>query len=260
MKKEQVYRDYDIAYDYSTKVYQKFREVVKSVVLFGSTAKETQKEKSDIDIIVIVDDVLIKWVQELIAWYREELGKLTASLKYPKKLHVNTVTLSTFWNELLVGEPVVINVIRYGIPLIDFGGFFEPLKVLLARGRIKPSPEAIYNALRRAPFHMSRSKMHLVGALDAIYWAMVDSAHAALMAAKQVPPSPEHIPEMLNEVFVKKRVLSDKFVDWYREIYAIAHHLSHGETSKVSGKFIEMYLERADKFIGEMANIVKKLQ
>ena len=65
---------------------------------------------------------------------------------------------------------------------------------------------------------------------------------------------------MLNEVFVKKRVLSDKFVDWYREIYAIAHHLSHGETSKVSGKFIEMYLERADKFIGEMANIVKKLQ
>ena len=194
MKKEQVYRDYDIAYDYSTKVYQKFREVVKSVVLFGSTAKETQKEKSDIDIIVIVDDVLIKWDQELIAWYREELGKLTASLKYPKKLHVNTVTLSTFWNELLVGEPVVINVIRYGIPLIDFGGFFEPLKVLLARGRIKPSPEAIYNALRRAPFHMSRSKMHLVGALDAIYWAMVDSAHAALMAAKQVPPSPEHIP------------------------------------------------------------------
>ena len=241
MKKENVYRDYDIAYDYATKVYQKFREVVKSIVLFGSTAKETQKEKSDVDIIIIVDDVLIRWDQELIAWYREELGKLTASLKYPKKLHVNTVTLSTFWNELLVGEPVVINVIRYGVSLIDFGGFFEPLKVLLARGRIKPSPEAIYNALRRAPFHMSRS-------------------NASLMAAKQVPPSPEHIPSLLNEVFVKKGMLKDKYVDWYKEIYAIAHHLSHGETAKISGKFIEMYQERADKFIGEMANLVKELE
>jgi predicted nucleotidyltransferase/uncharacterized protein (UPF0332 family) len=260
LKKEQSYKDYDIAYDYATKVYQKFREVIKSIILFGSTAKEIQQSKSDIDIIIIVDDVLIKWDQELIAWYREELTKLTASLKYPKKLHVNTVTLSTFWNEILVGEPVVINVIRYGIALIDFGGFFEPLKVLLARGRIKPSPEAIYNALKRAPFHISRSKMHLIGALDAIYWSMVDSAHAALMAAKQVPPSPEHISSLLTEIFVKKGMLKDKYVDWYNEIYAVAHHLSHGEMSNVSGKFIEIYQERADKFIGEMANLVKELE
>ena len=260
MKKDQVYRDYDVAYDYATKVYQKFREVIKSIVLFGSTAKETQQTKSDIDIIIIVDDVLIKWDQELIAWYREELGKLTASLKYPKKLHVNTVTLSTFWNEILVGEPVVINVLRYGVSLIDFGGFFEPLKVLLARGKIKPSPEAIYNALRRAPFHMSRSKMHLLGAIDAIYWAMVDSAHAALISARQVPPSPEHVADLLSDVFVKKGMLNNKYVEWYKEIYAVAHHITHGEMTNVSGKFIEMYQERADKFIGEMANLVKELE
>lgn len=260
MKKEEIYRDYDVAYDYATKVYQKFHEVVKSIVLFGSTAKETQRDKSDIDIIIIVDDVLIKWDQELIAWYREELGKLTSNSKYPKKLHVNTVTLSTFWNEILTGEPVVINVIRYGISLIDFGGFFEPLKILLARGKIKPSPEAIYNALKRAPFHMSRSKLHLVGAVDAIYWAMVDSAHAALMSAKQVPPSPEHIGAMLNHTFVKKGMLNSKYIDWYNEIYGLAHHISHGEITKVSGKFIEMYQERADKFIWEMAGLVKQLQ
>jgi predicted nucleotidyltransferase/uncharacterized protein (UPF0332 family) len=260
LKKEEIYRDYDVAYDYATKVYQKFHEVVKSIVLFGSTAKETQRDKSDIDIIIIVDDVLIKWDQELIAWYREELGKLTSNSKYPKKLHVNTVTLSTFWNEILTGEPVVINVIRYGISLIDFGGFFEPLKILLARGKIKPSPEAIYNALKRAPFHMSRSKLHLVGAVDAIYWAMVDSAHAALMSAKQVPPSPEHIGAMLNHTFVKKGMLNSKYIDWYNEIYGLAHHISHGEITKVSGKFIEMYQERADKFIWEMAGLVKQLQ
>ena len=107
---------------------------------------------------------------------------------------------------------------------------------------------------------MSRSRMHLLGAIDAIYWAVVDSAHAALIAAKQVPPSPEHVYSMLNEVFVKKSMLNSKYADWYKEIYAVAHHISHGEMTKISGKFIEMYQERADRFIGEMANLVKKLE
>ena len=253
-------QDYDIAYDFATKTYQKFREIVKSVVLFGSTAKETQQEKSDIDIIIIVDDATIKWTQELVAWYRQELSKLTSITKYSKRLHINTVTLSTFWKEAIIGEPIVINVIRYGIPLVDFGGFFEPLKVLLARGQIKPTPEAIYNALTRAPMHLSRSNMYLLGAVDGIYWSMVDSAHAALMSAKQVPPSPEHIADLLIDVFVKKGMLDKKYVDWYKEIYGLAHHISHGEVRKVTGKYLEVYMERADRFIGEMANLVKDLE
>ena len=258
--KKELTRDYDIAYDFSTKVYERFKDVIKSIVLFGSTAKETQQSKSDIDIIIIVDDATIQWTQELVAWYRQELARLTASLKYPKKLHINTVTLTTFWNEAIVGEPVVINVLRYGIALIDFGGFFEPLKVLLARGRIKPTPEAIYNALTRSPIHLSRANMYLLGAIDAVYWSMVDSAHAALMAAKQVPPSPEHISSLLKQAFVKKGMLNSKFVDWYEELYALAHHITHGEVKRVTGRNIELYMDRADKFIGEMANIIKQLE
>ena len=260
LRQKEFKNNYDIAYDFSTKVYEKFREVVKSIVLFGSTAKETQEKRSDIDIIIIVDDATIQWSQELVAWYRQELAKLTASVKYPKRLHINTVTLTTFWNQAIVGEPVVINVLRYGIALIDFGGFFEPLKVLLARGRIKPTPEAIYNALTRAPMHLYRANMYLLGSIDAVYWSMVDSAHAALMAAKQVPPSPEHISSLLKQVFVKGGMLNSKFVDWYEEIYALAHHITHGEVKKITGRNIEMYMERADKFIGEMANIIKQLE
>ena len=260
MKQEYDKQRYDISYDFAVKAYKKFNTVIKSIVLFGSSAKHSADEKSDIDIIVIVDDCSIQWDQELIAWYRQEMGILVASLKYPKKLHINTVTLSAFWNQMITGEPVVINVIRYGIPLIDFGGFFNPLKVLLSKGRIRPTPEAIYNALRRAPMHLARAKFSILSSMEAVYWAMVDSAHAALMAANVAPPSPEHIDIMLKEHFVKKGMLNQKYVDWYKEVYALAHYVSHGEIADLSGKEIQNFRDKADKFVGEMASLVKQLE
>jgi len=251
-------KDYDISYDFAIKIYKKFDKVVKSIVLFGSTIKGNSKESSDIDIIIIIDDCTIRWDEELIAWYREELSKIVASLKYTRKLHINTVTLSVFYDQMIRGEPVIINVIRYGIALIDFGGFFNPLKVLLAQGRIRPTPEAIYNALNRAPVHLSRARFSILSAVESYYWAMVDSAHAALMAANKTPPSPEHIAAMLKEHFAKKGMLDQKFVEWYKEMFALAHYVSHGEIVNLTSKDIGILREHADKFVGEMASIVKK--
>ena len=43
-----------------------------------------------------------------------------------------------------------------------------------------------------------------MSAVEGVYWAMVDSAHAALITAKVSPPSPEHIPGQLRMNFVEK--------------------------------------------------------
>ena len=43
----------DIAMDFATKIYQRFNKLVKSVVLFGSTAKQSNVPGSDIDIIIL---------------------------------------------------------------------------------------------------------------------------------------------------------------------------------------------------------------
>ncbi|MBI2670476.1 nucleotidyltransferase domain-containing protein [Candidatus Woesearchaeota archaeon] len=251
--------NYDIAYDFATKSYQKFREVIKSIVLFGSVSKNKAIEGSDIDVIIIVDDVSIAWDQELIAWYREELGKLVASRNYGKELHINTITLSAFWEEVKAGTPVIMNVIRYGQPLIDFGGFFEPLKVLLAKGRIKPSPEAVFTTLRRAPEHIARAKFNILSSLENIYWAMVDSAHSALMASNQIPPSPEYIPEMLNDVFVKNNTLDKKYLDYYNDVYSMTKNLMHGNTAEIKTEQVDEYLKKATEFEQVMREITSKI-
>jgi len=249
----------EIAFDFAMKVYERFNKLIKSIILFGSSAKGTMQKGSDIDIIIIIDDASIKWDDELIAWYREELGKLIELNPYKRPLHINTVRLTTWWEELLRGEPVVLNVIRYGEPLVDFGGFFLPLKFLLAEGKIKPTPEAIYTALTRAPRHMARSKASLFNAIEALYWAMTDAAQAAIITAKQIPPSPEYIPAMLKKLFVDKGMLDMKYALWYRDMYIFAHKILHGEIRDIEGKQLDEWRKRTDTFLGEMAKLINKM-
>lgn len=251
--------DQDIAADFANKVYQHIGRPIKSMILFGSAAKGISAPKSDIDIIIIIDDASIQWDEELTAWYREELGKIIKQNPYVKALHINTVRLTTWWSEMMRGEPVVINVIRWGVPLIDFGGFFTPLKSLLIQGRLKSTPEMIYITLGRAPGHMIRAKASLFNSLEALYWAFVDSSHSVLIAAKQSPPSPEHIPALLRDALVDKGIMKRRYLDWYREIYTLTHKALRGELEDVKGPEIQLWRERADEYIREMAIMVKKL-
>ncbi len=250
-----------IAMDFAEKVQKKFDRIVKASVLFGSqaTAMAGSGSDSDIDIILIVDDAAIAWDLELVAWYREELAKLIAAQSYGKELHINTVRLTTWWNDLLHGDPVVINILRYGETLIDYGGFFNPIKSLLLQGKIKSTPEAVYSALRRVPGHISRSKMAEVSAIEGVYWAMVDASQAALMTAGKLPPSPQHIPDMLNETFVESKMLKGEYVKSMREIYALHKAIEHGGVSDIKGSDIDEWQELSESFLKEMTGIIDGL-
>ncbi len=248
-----------IALDFAARVYKKFDKMIKSVILFGSTVKNTSTPDSDIDIFIIVDDASIVWDQELISWYREELSNLISQKTYTKGLHINTTKLTTWWNDLMKGDPVVINILRYGEALIDFGGFFAPLKVLLQQGKIKSTPESIFSALERAPAHLSRSRASVLTTIEGVYWCMVDSAHAALMSAKRLPPSPEHVPIMLKETFVDNKMLDMKYVIWYRNLYDLHRRIVHGNLTELKGEEIDAWQKRAQEFMDNMIALVKRL-
>jgi len=249
----------DIAFDFATKVYKKFDKLIKSVVLFGSQTKGNSTARSDIDLIIIVDDASVSWDQELIAWYREELGKLIATNPYKKELHINSIRLTTWWKDMIIGDPIVINIIRYGQPIIDFGGFFTPLKILLQQGKIQSTPESIYANLQRTSLHIARSKSSKLGTIEGLYWAMIDSAQAALMAAKQLPPSPEHIPIMLKEIFVDTKNLKMIYVVWLRDLYVLHRKILHGEITDIKGEDIDEWQKRTREFVDEMTVLVKKI-
>jgi len=250
--------EHDIALDFAIKVYKKFEKAVKSIILFGSTAKKTQTAGSDIDIIIVIDDASINWDQELVAWYRQELETILKTNPYQTSIHINTVKLTTWWQDLMRGDPIILNILRNGEALIDAAGFFDPLKFLLIQGKIKSTPEAIYNALQRAPTHLARSKAAELNSIEGLYWCMVDSAHAALIAAKISPPSPEHIPEELVKNFVNTKKLKIEYVQWYRELLMLHKEISRGKTTDLKGADIDLWQKRAEEFLDAMAKLVKE--
>jgi len=249
----------EIGMDFATKVYKKFDKLIKSIVLFGSVSKKNPSPGSDIDLILILDDVSVKWDQELIAWYRTELEKIVKNSPYKSELHINTIKLSTWWEDLIKGDPVVMNIIRDGKALIDFGGFFEPLQYLLVEGKIRPSPEAIYNLLQRAPMHITRSRVSELNCIEGLFWSMVDCAQAALIAANIMPSSPEHLSIDLKENFVDTGKLKMKYVIWYRDLLFLHKKIVHGHITDLKGVEIDDWQEKAEEFLKIMAKLVNDL-
>jgi predicted nucleotidyltransferase/uncharacterized protein (UPF0332 family) len=249
----------EIAQDFAERVHLKFDRMLKASVLFGSQAKKSSTPNSDIDIILIIDDAGINWDLELIAWYREELGKIIKVSNYQKSLHVNTIKLTTWWHDLIKGDPVVLNILRYGQPLIDSGGFFEPQKALLLQGKIHSTNEAAYAALQRVPDHLARSRMSELAAIEGVYWAMVDAAQAALIVLGKLPPSPEHLPQMLNDHLVKSGLLKDGHVRALRDLYKLHKSISRKEIHDIRGSEIDKWQDLADKFALDISKAIDKI-
>lgn len=249
----------DIAMDFAQKVYQKFDKMVKSIILFGSSAKHTTVVGSDIDIVIIIDDASIKFDDELIVWYREELGGIIKTNPYKSDLHINTVKLTTWWDDLAHGDPTVINIIRYGETLLDFGGFFKPLKILLQEGKVKPTAEAIHAALNRVPLHIIRSKQAEISGVEGCYWAMVDTAQAMLMAVKVSPPSTEHIALLLKQNFVDKGRLKMKYVNDFSNLHDLHKKVMHGQIKDIGGNIIDTWQNKAEDFFNIGMKIIKEI-
>ena len=98
-----------------------------------------------------------------------------------------------------------------------------------------------------------------LGAIEGLYWAMVDSAHAALIAANVSPPSPEHIPGELRTNFVNSGKLKMKYVDWFRDLNILHKKISHGEITDLKGVEIDGWQNKTQEFISVTAQLINEL-
>jgi predicted nucleotidyltransferase/uncharacterized protein (UPF0332 family) len=240
---------------FTKKAQNELQDFLKGVVLFGSSARKEATEASDIDVLVVTNDLDMKMTKELVETYRIIIENLIA--KTSTRLHVTSMTYSSFWDYSRAGDPVTINIIRDGVALYD-NGFFQPMQMLLKSGRVRPSEESVWRYFSRAPKTLTNSRWHLMQATLDLYWAVIDAAHAALMKHQQIPPSPDHVADLLEEVFVKNRELEPKYVETMRRFYKISKMITHREIQEIKGQEYELYFKEAVAFVNRMKKIIYK--
>lgn len=250
----EVEKDQAIARKVSDALLKELNGFVKVVVFFGSATKPSKEEKGDLDLLLIFDDLPDRMNPEIIRSYLLIASKI--SKKFSKKIHLTHMPLTEFWDYVRKGDPIAINIIREGIPLYD-PGFFQPVKALLRRGKIKPSQESVFIYAGRASGSLQSANWHMLQAVLDLYWAVIDAAHAALMKAGHVPVSPDHVAQLIDKEFVAKGLLHGSFADTMNRFFALQDMVQKRQLKDMPGAEFESYYKQADAFIAGMKTIIE---
>jgi uncharacterized protein (UPF0332 family)/predicted nucleotidyltransferase len=252
--------DREIAYAFAARIKREMGTIIRAIILFGSVAEHetrpvplTLDPSGDIDLMIVLDDVSVQLTDELVTAYRLLAEKTLADIS--PRLHLTTVSFTTFWEYVRAADPVIVNVLRSGHPIIDTG-FVEPLKVLLHQGRIRPTEEAVWNYYLRAPQALQSSQMHLIQAVYDLYWACIDAAHAALMAADVIPRAPKEVAHQLRETYVQKGVLEEHFAATMEGLYTLSKDITHRRVSTISAEHYDELYVQAKAFVDRMRSFL----
>ncbi len=245
--------EYSLAKRFADTLHKELGDFLKAVILFGSASRgeihTNPADKHDIDVLCILNDLTIILSPEVIEAYRV-IAERTAQ-NSSRRLHITTLRLSTFWDYCRNADPVIINMLRDGIPLHDVG-IFEPMQQLLFQGRIRPTKESVWNYYARAPVTLHNADWHVTQAGLDLYWAVVDAAHAALMHVGETPPSPEHVAGMLRKRFVQHKQLDAAHADTMDLFYKLQKDIVHRRLQYVTGKDYEHLRGKAHDFVRAM--------
>lgn len=247
--------DLKLLYDFADKLVEKFGGFIQGLVLFGSVAKGEQRKESDLDVLALVDDATWETSQDLISAWRFGVGKILVELGASKKIHVTTLGIVQFWDGVRHTEPVILNILRDGQPIIETG-FFKPLKKLLEMGTIRPSKEAIQTRISNAGNFLVAHENKLLLSFGDLYWAAINAAHAVLMANDIIPTSPSEVAEMLRKKLKKKIKPSE--AAFLNKLVKTLKQLSRKEKKSLSLNELKDFEAKTTKFVNRMLNLAKK--
>lgn len=254
-KKERV----EILKKFTKEVLKKYGPVIRSIVLFGSTARGESRGESDIDVFVILDDTRGKITPQFKEKIEDDLDVIAK--KCNKQLSVQQPYLLTeFWGMVREGHPIIFNFIREGVPVFD-RDIFTPIKRLLQMGEIRPSKEAVEKYIERGPKRIRRvenAKIYMV--VEDCYYAMLESAQAVLMFLGKIPPRPSDAPDTLRKTLVKMKFLDDTVVKDLEDIIEIRKGVEHKRIKAVTGSDLDAWIDKTKAFVKKMQQLIVRIE
>jgi predicted nucleotidyltransferase/uncharacterized protein (UPF0332 family) len=236
---------------------EKFGDYIFSVVLFGSTARGQAKKESDIDVAFIVDDTDLRNMTRTEA--KDKLHNILSAtaVQIFKHFNVQTYLLSQFWIYVRDAHPVIFTVLRDGVPFFD-KGLFSPWRILLKEGEIKPTAEAIDKMLLSGSVFVQKVNQVIANMItEELYYAMLNPSQAALMLYGLPPMTYKETPILLRKVFVKNKMLEEKYVKWLGDIIKLRKDLEAGKRkmSEFNAAMLKEQSARCENYIKRMLKL-----
>ncbi|ADD07943.1 nucleotidyltransferase domain-containing protein [Candidatus Aciduliprofundum boonei] len=245
-----------IAKKWADLVVEKYGEMIKSIVLFGSLSRGVVSSKSDIDVVVIVDDP-----KQLPTGFLESMDNELERIKDEIDGHLleihPTYTLTEFWDNARMGNPVIYNIIKEGVALYDVG-VFEPLQQLWLKGKIPHTKEAVDMQMKRAMEKIERAEVvKIMQIAEDCYYAIIDSAQALFMALGEDAPQPKKLYGEMMKNLVAPGILESQYAEWVKEIVELRDKIKRREIKEIKGEDVDLWIDRAKKIVGKMEELIE---
>ena len=256
-KNEKNYRQENIRIcrEFSKEIIEEMTTLVKSIVLFGSNSTNTQTKESDIDVLIILDNISVFVSDELRESYKIITNQINQKVANGK-IHLLTINLSDFYDMSKKADPILVNILRFGIPIFDTD-LFETHQYLLEIGRIKPTIESINNYKARANTLLDETKRHLENSILDLYYSVIDIVHSSLMVRKIISPSPKEMPKIFKDTFKKNKEIYELY-PIIKEIYEKAKEIEHKSLdAKVNGKLYDKLNVKTKKIVAVLNKFIE---
>ncbi|MFH1631224.1 MAG: nucleotidyltransferase domain-containing protein, partial [Candidatus Aenigmatarchaeota archaeon] len=248
-----------VAEKFKEEVLKKYAKIIKAVVLFGSVVRGDFTEKSDVDMLVVIDDVMARMTDD-------QKDRLDDDLRViGKKIHEDIVvqpawTLSEFWDMARIGHPLLFTIVRDGWALYDTG-FFIPVRKLLELGKIPTTLEAVEKFMEGCPQKINRvenAKLYMIA--EDLYYAMLNSSQAVLMFLGENPPAPKHTADMVKEHLVDHKMLEQEYHNHLKEVVEFRKGVEHKDIKTVTGQDLDRFIDNTKRFVERMEQLLHQLQ
>lgn len=226
----------------------KYKGMVSSVMVSRPSGK-------GVGMFFVIDDL-----NNVVAGQNLEDIRLAASeIGFSEKFEVDSefMLASDFWQLFRARDERIMDIVR-GYIVVSDRGFMVPLQDMLVTGKIRPSKESVQVYFVKAERSVKIADEHVSKAVVDLYWAVIDTAHAAVMLAGITPLSPEDLAETVRKEFVVRNLVHRRCAEIVAKFYGAAKRIMHRERFEISGKEFDAYVADADFFIKEMERFVRE--
>ncbi|TAL47086.1 nucleotidyltransferase domain-containing protein [archaeon] len=229
-----------------------YGSIIKSVLIFGSAVRGDASKTSDIDVLVVLDDTATKT--------SEDLDKVNSHLfliaHELKDMHIQTHTLTEFWEWIKMGSPELVNFLRFGLAIYDTG-FIKPVQRMLQLGMIPPSDETISLKARSSELRYRKLKQDVKSMVFDLRYTAMDMIQAAVMYHYKTQPDYKTAVEYLQK-FVDAKKLEVEWIAKYKELDKMWKDIDHKVVKDVDAQYLGKAMQLSKELIDRFKKLVPK--